>query len=150
MTTTNRYEVEHHLLAKAFSDRAFLMHLHGNPKGAVETFLGTALPSELKVQLLIEDAHTLYALLPHPSHTALGGLGLPSQLAKDAREQFEASLVAKIASDAAFLKQFRADPTSAVRSMAPLAAGVTVKIADEPADTLYIIIPFYGKSTYRV
>jgi hypothetical protein len=149
MTTTNRYEVEHKLLAKAFSDRAFLMHLHGNPKGAVEQFLGTALPADLKVQLLIEDAKTLYALLPHPSHTALGDLGMPSQLTKDAREQFEAALVAKIASDPSFLQQFRADPTSAVRTLAPLAAGVTVKIAEEPADTLFIIIPYYGKSTYR-
>jgi len=150
MTTTNRYEFEHHLLAKAFTDRAFLLHLHGNPKGAVEQFLGTALPADLKVQLLIEDAKTLYALLPHPSHTVLGNLELPSQLAKDAREQFEATLIAKINSDPAFLQKFRADPTSAVQSVAPLAAGVTVKIADEPANTLFIIIPFYGKSTYRV
>lgn len=150
MTTTNRYDFEHQLLAKAFTDRTFLMLLHGNPKGAVEQFLGTALPTGLKVKTLIEDQQTLYALLPHPSHTALGDLGVSSQLGKDAREYFEATLVARLASDATFQQQFRADPTSAVRSLAPLAAGVTVQIAEEPADTLYIIIPYYGKSTYRV
>jgi hypothetical protein len=116
----------------------------------VEQYLGAPLPADLKVQLLVEDAKTLYALLPHPSHTALGSLEPPTELAKDAREQFEAALIAKIGADPKMMQQFRADPTAMVRAMAPLAADVTVKIAEEPADTLYIIIPYYGKSTYRV
>jgi hypothetical protein len=150
MTASNRYEVEHQLLAKAFSDRAFLMHLQGEPQGALESFLGAPLPTGIKVQIFVEDPQTLYALLPHPSHTFFGSLEPPQSLVSDAREQFECTLVSALADSPRLLEQFRADPTAVVRTVAPLAAGVTVKIAEEPADTVFIIIPYYGRSTYRV
>jgi hypothetical protein len=150
MSATNRYEVEHRLLAKAFSDRSFLHHLHGEPKTAVEKFLGEKIPDGVNVKVLVEDDKTLYALLPHAGHSFMGDLNPPQQLAPDSREHFECSINSRISADPALMEQFRTDPTSLVRSMAPLGTGVTVKIAEESADTLYVVIPYYGKSTYRL
>ena len=150
MSATNRYEVEHRLLAKAFSDRVFLLFLHGDAKAAVETFVAAPIPGSVDVKLLVEDEVTLYALLPYAGHSFMGNLSSPQELAPDSRGHFEYSINARISADPALMEKFRTDPSGLIRSMAPLGAGVTVKIAEESADTLYIIIPYYGKSTYRV
>lgn len=150
MTAINRYEIKHQLFAKAFSDRAFLLYLQGSPQAALESFLGAPLPPGTKVQVLVEDSQTLYALLPHPSHSFLGNLDAPTMSTNDTREQIECALNARMATDPQFAQQFRADPTGTVRALAPLVAGVIVQLAEEPADTVYIIIPYYGRSTYRI
>jgi hypothetical protein len=52
------------LLAKAWHDASFKQALLQNPKAVVEQEFGTALPAEVTMRVVAEDARTQYLVLP--------------------------------------------------------------------------------------
>jgi Nitrile hydratase, alpha chain len=60
----SRQEIEAHLVAKTWKDESFKQQLLSNPKAVIEKEFGVQLPAELNVQIVEEDAQTLYINLP--------------------------------------------------------------------------------------
>ena len=52
------------LLAKAWHDAAYKQALLQDPKGVIAREFGTGVPAEVAVQVVAEDAHTQYLVLP--------------------------------------------------------------------------------------
>ncbi|VEP15570.1 Nitrile hydratase-like protein (modular protein) [Hyella patelloides LEGE 07179] len=62
----SRNEIEAHLVAQVWKDETFKQQLLANPKVVIEREFGVQLPATLNVQVMQEDADTLYITLPAP------------------------------------------------------------------------------------
>lgn len=61
---SSRLEIESRLIAKAWTDPDFKGRLLTDPKGTVEGELGTTLQPDLRLNVVEENSHRLYLLLP--------------------------------------------------------------------------------------
>jgi hypothetical protein len=67
--------VELQLIEKAWKDDAFRQALRTDPRGAVESALGSKLPAGLQVKVVAESADTFYLVLPaNPDRAPAGEL----------------------------------------------------------------------------
>jgi Nitrile hydratase, alpha chain len=70
-----RRDVELQLIEKAWKDDAFRQALVKDPRGAVESELGSKLPAGVQVKVLAESADTCYLVLPAtPDRAPVGEL----------------------------------------------------------------------------
>ena len=60
----SRLEIESRLIAKAWTDPDFKSRLLSDPKGTLEGELGVSLQGDLQVDVVEENSHRLYLLLP--------------------------------------------------------------------------------------
>jgi hypothetical protein len=149
MSDTNRFEMEHGLIAKAIKDSAFRAFLQGDPKTAVEQYLGAPLPTGTAVKLLIEDPQHLYIVIPDASHAAAGSTGHPASLGTHTRKYLEGALVSRLPGDPQLMHDFLANPGAMIRTVVALPADVTVEVVHEDPSTLTILFPYHGHSSYH-
>jgi Nitrile hydratase, alpha chain len=72
---STRRDVELQLIEKAWKEDAFRQALRSDPRGAVETALGSKLPAGMLVKLVEETANTFYLVLPaNPDRAPSGQL----------------------------------------------------------------------------
>ncbi len=60
----NRQQLETNIAVQAYKDESYKQKLLNNPKELYEQELGIALPENTKVQVLQENADTIYLVLP--------------------------------------------------------------------------------------
>ena len=59
-----RLELQRYLIAKSWDDEAFKQELLSDPKGTLSKELEQQLPENVKVQVIEEEADTIYLLIP--------------------------------------------------------------------------------------
>ena len=59
-----RQEIEAHIIAKAWKDEAYKQELLNNSKAVIEQEFGLQLADDINVQVVEEDASSLYLVLP--------------------------------------------------------------------------------------
>ena len=68
-----RAELEARLIAKAWKDPAYRTELMHDARGTIEREFNVTLPDDLHIQVLAEEANTLYVVVPQPP-SAMGEL----------------------------------------------------------------------------
>ena len=61
-----RAELEAQLIAKAWKDPAYQDELMHDTRGTIEREFHVTLPADLHIQVLAEEANTLYVVVPQP------------------------------------------------------------------------------------
>lgn len=61
----NSRDLEKEVVLRALKDSAFRAKLLAESKETVEAVAGTALPAELQIKVIEQEANTLYLVLPH-------------------------------------------------------------------------------------
>jgi hypothetical protein len=62
-----RKQLEQKLIEKAMKDESFRKQLIENPKEVIEAEFGKKIPESIKINVLEEDAQTVYLVLPQVS-----------------------------------------------------------------------------------
>ena len=62
-----RQQLEQMLIEKAMKDESFRKQLIENPKEVIEAEFGKKIPESIKINVLEEDAQTVYLILPQVS-----------------------------------------------------------------------------------
>jgi hypothetical protein len=73
----SRQEIEAHLVAKAWKNESFKQELLNNPKSVIAQEFGVEIPKQLNIEVMEEDANTLFITLP--MRPDLSGLELSDQ-----------------------------------------------------------------------
>ena len=63
-----RQQFEQQLIEKAMKDESFRKQLIENPGAAIEAVLERKIPESIKINVLEEDANTVYLILPQVSN----------------------------------------------------------------------------------
>ena len=63
-----RQQLEQQLIEKAMKDESFRKQLIENPGAAIEAEFGRKIPESIKINVLEEDANTVYLILPQVSN----------------------------------------------------------------------------------
>ena len=63
-----RQQLEQQLIEKAMKDESFRKQLIENPGAAIEAVLERKIPESIKINVLEEDANTVYLILPQVSN----------------------------------------------------------------------------------
>lgn len=134
------------VVAQAAVDSSYRQQLLGNPAATLES-AGIVVPSGMSVQVLENTSTTAYVIVPQrpsgvsdadlaQSSTTSGGSSVAQNLLG------YASLVISMWTDSALKSRFLQDPASvfAERGIS-VTSGVTVKVVEESADTIYMTIP---------
>jgi hypothetical protein len=147
-STKVRSSVEANLIRKAWSDKSFQSELLANPTAtysAEMTSSGGALAADTEVRAVVEDAKTLYLVIPNVEVDASTEVKLSE---RSSRSDFEAALILRAMRDAEFKKELKADPKAAyeaqlasVRQGAKLPENMSVSVLEETGKVLYFRLP---------
>jgi hypothetical protein len=159
LAVRTRKDLEIHLITRALKDESFRAELIANPKAVIESDLGSKLPDELEINVLEETEDTIYMVLPCNPYEGISEEELQASLGmtyKDVaqwvleqqrnallEEESSMKLMAKAWKDEMFKQELFCNPVRLIETELgkKIQENIEVKILEETAKTLYIILP---------
>lgn len=148
--TRRQSEIE--LISRALSDESFKCKLMATPHAVIEAVVHTSIPTNVTIHVLEEPPDTHYVVLPRNPFLEVdtGGFAewpgeiIANQVLERQITGFPAGsgwVVAKAWSDSQFRDQLRNDAALLMRLCDEMRPNTTVRLLEENAETIYIIIP---------
>ena len=82
-----RKDIEAHIIAKAWKDKAYKQELLTNPQAVLSREFGVEFPQEVKIQVLEENSTSLYFVLP------MSPMAITEELSEDQLEAIAGGLL---------------------------------------------------------
>lgn len=130
MTGKNWTDITAWMRERAFTDPQFRQSLLSNPKPAIESEMGLALPQELQIDVREETTELILLRLPWD---------VPAEESPSA----EGQIAQRAATDPAFRRQLLAAPRAMLLAELGIALPKTVEVQvlEETADRRYLVLP---------